>query len=93
MLGNRLLCIQRKKTVQVSGWMKALARAMKSQLEEEGRTLLKRTNQSLNENQVAFSLGKKLDGLANVREQPRPSTILSTPPKLTPSSSILREQH
>jgi len=55
-----------EKKVQLSGWMKALTRAMKRHLEKEGRTLLKKTNQSLNEDQVVFSLGKKLDGLAKL---------------------------
>jgi hypothetical protein len=56
----------KEKTVQVSSWMKALSRTMQRQLEEEGRTLLKKTNQSLNEDQVVLSLGKKLDGLAKL---------------------------
>jgi hypothetical protein len=39
--------------------MKALSKTMKRQLEEEGRTLLKKTDQSLNEEKVVLLLGKK----------------------------------
>ncbi|KAF8814413.1 hypothetical protein BYT27DRAFT_7082358 [Phlegmacium glaucopus] len=53
-------------TVQVSSWMKALAKAITYQLEEETQTLFKRSERPFNEDQIAFSLGKKLDSLAKL---------------------------
>jgi hypothetical protein len=51
-------------SVQVSGWMKALAKATTNQLEEETQTLFKRTEWPLNEENIIFSLGKKFHSLA-----------------------------
>ena len=51
--------------VQVSGWMEALANAVANQLEEKTQTLFKKT-EPLNEDQIVFSLGKKLDSLAKL---------------------------
>jgi CxC5 like cysteine cluster associated with KDZ transposases len=52
--------------VQVSGWMKALAKALTNQLEEKTQTLFKKSEWPLNEDQIIISLGKKLDGLAKL---------------------------
>ena len=52
--------------VQVSGWMKALVKALTNQLEEKTQTLFKKTEQPLNEDKITFSLGKKLDTLAKL---------------------------
>jgi CxC5 like cysteine cluster associated with KDZ transposases len=55
-----------EKNVKVSGWMKALAKALTNRLEDETQTLFKKTEWPLNEDKIVFSLGKKLDGLAKV---------------------------
>ena len=52
--------------VKVSDWMKALAKALKNQLEEKTQTLFKRTEHPENEDQIVLSLGKKFDGLAKL---------------------------
>ena len=55
-------------TVQVSGWMKALANAMASQLGEKTETLFKKAELPLKEKSVNVLLGKKLDGFAKLLE-------------------------
>ena len=55
-----------EKVVQISGWMKALAKAMINQLEDETQTLFKKAEQSEDEDYIVFSLGKKLDSLAKL---------------------------
>ena len=52
--------------VQVSGWMKALAKAMTNQLQKKTQTLFKNSEQSSNEDHMVISLGKKLDSLAKL---------------------------
>ena len=47
--------------VQVYGWMKALSRAFTNRLEEETQTLFKKAEGTLNQDQIVFSLGKKLE--------------------------------
>ena len=53
-------------SVQVSGWMKALAKKLTNQLEEKTQTLFKKSEWPLNEDQIIISLEKKLDGLAKL---------------------------
>jgi hypothetical protein len=53
-------------TVQVSGWMKALANAMTNRLEDKTETLFKTREWPLDQDGIVFSLGKKLDGLAKL---------------------------
>ena len=53
-------------SVQLSGWMKALSKAMTSQLGEETQTLFRKAESPSDENQIIFSLGNKLDSLAKL---------------------------
>ena len=53
-------------SVQLSGWMKALAKAMTSQLGEETQTLFRKAESPSDENQIIFSSGNKLDSLAKL---------------------------
>ena len=56
-----------EKSIQISGWMKALVNAMTNQLEEEKiQTLFKKKELSANDNHLVFALGRKLDGLAKL---------------------------
>ena len=52
--------------VQVSGWMKVLSKALTNRLEEETQTLFKKAEGTLNQDQIVFSLGKKLDSFAKL---------------------------
>ena len=52
--------------VKVSGWMKALVKALTNQLEEKTQTLIKKNEWPLDEDQIVPLLGKKLDGLARL---------------------------
>ena len=53
-------------SVEISGWMKALANAMTNRLEERTETLFKKNEWSLNEDRIPFAIGTKLDGLAKL---------------------------